>query len=96
MSFSVHPLTSVIGAEIRGLDISQTLDAQTIADLRRAWLDHAVLVFPGQQLDPDQQRAFVSIWGTIGKRAQALPSLRPRAWEGPDDYADAMRVATIR
>ena len=96
MPFSVHPLTSVIGAEIRGLDISQLLDAQTIADLRRAWLDHAVLVFPGQQLDPDQQRAFVSIWGTIGKRAQALPSQRPRAWDGPDYNADAMLVSNIR
>ena len=96
MSFTVHPMTPVIGAEIRGLDISRPLDAETVAGLRHAWRDHAVLVFRDQQLDPDQQRAFVSIWGTIGKRAQALPSQRPRAWDGPDYNADAMLVSNIR
>jgi taurine dioxygenase len=96
LTFTVHPLAPAIGAEIRGLDIARPLDPETVAGLRRAWLDHAVLVFRDQSLDPDQQRAFVSIWGEIGKRAQALPHKRPRAWEGPDYNADAMLVSNIR
>jgi taurine dioxygenase len=96
MTFTVHPLTPVIGAEIRGIDISKPLDTPTFAALRQAWVDHAVLVFRGQTLDPDQQRAFVALWGPIGKRAQVLPHTRPRAWEGPDYNADAMLVSNIR
>jgi taurine dioxygenase len=96
MTFSVHPLSPVIGAEIRGLDLAQPLDDATIAGVRQAWLDHAVLVFRGQNLDPDQQRRVVSYFGTIGVRSAALPHKRPRAFEGPDYNADAMLVSNIR
>ena len=96
MSVTVHPVSPAIGAEIRGVDISKPIDAESFAVIHKAWLDHSVLLFRGQSLDPDQQRAFVSLFGTIGVRSAALPHKRPRAFEGPDYNADAMLVSNIR
>jgi taurine dioxygenase len=96
MSVTVHPLSPAIGAEIRGVDISGRIGEATFSIIHQAWLDHGVLLFRGQSLDAEQQRAFVSLFGTIGVRSAALPHKRPRAFEGPDYNADAMLVSNIR
>jgi taurine dioxygenase len=96
MTFTVHPLSAHIGAEIRGLDISKPLDGDTMTALRQAWLDHIVLVYRGQDINPDQQRAFVSYWGEIGRRANRLAAKNPRKQDGPDYEAPAMLVSNIR
>jgi taurine dioxygenase len=51
-AFDVRPLTGVIGAEIRGVDLAALTDDgwQAIVDL---WHRHLVLFFPDQDLDPD-------------------------------------------
>ena len=46
----VVPLTKHIGAEIRGLDLREKPDAATLEAIYQAWLDHIVIVFPGQHL----------------------------------------------
>ncbi len=53
--FTVRKLTDNVGAEITGLDLTRPLDAKTIAEVRAAWLDHVVVVMPGQAIDDDQQ-----------------------------------------
>jgi taurine dioxygenase len=98
MAFDIHKVSPSIGVEIRGLDTSIPVDAATVRDLRRAWqFDGAgLMLFRGQKLDKDQQRAFCSLFGTIGVRAGALPTTRPRAHEGPDYNSDSMLVSNIR
>ena len=44
----VVPLSQHIGAEIRGIDLRDQLDAATVEAIHQAWLDHIVLVFRGQ------------------------------------------------
>ncbi len=51
MTFSVRKLTDNIGAEITGLDLTRPLDAKTLAEVRAVWLDHVVVVVPGQVID---------------------------------------------
>jgi taurine dioxygenase len=46
----IRPLGPQIGAEIRGVDV-KTLDDATFAAIYRAWLDHNVVVVPGQALE---------------------------------------------
>ena len=41
---NVSRLSPHIGAEVRDIDLSQTLDASTIADIHDACLDHALVV----------------------------------------------------
>ena len=51
-SLEVRPLAGAIGAEIFGVDLSGEDDDATIAEIRRAWLDHLVIFFCDQDLPP--------------------------------------------
>ncbi|MDA1101947.1 MAG: TauD/TfdA family dioxygenase [Proteobacteria bacterium] len=62
-SIEVRPITGSIGAEIGGVDISQDLSVATIAEIRRALLDHLVIFLRDQEITPAQQLAFVSHFG---------------------------------
>src|SRR3954468_4806899 len=58
------PLTGAIGAEIRGVDLSQPLDAETRREILQAFADHVVVYFPEQPaLTPQQHLAFADIFG---------------------------------
>jgi len=50
-------LSSALGAEIRGVDVSRTLDEATFARIRDAWHEHLVIVLRGQDLDEEAQVA---------------------------------------
>lgn len=62
---SVTPLSGVGGAEVHGLDLSTDLDAAVVDQIRRAFVDHHVLVFRDQQLTPDRQMAFGRYFGEL-------------------------------
>src|SRR5437879_1916002 len=62
----VVPLTQHIGAEIRGLDLHDKPDDETIRAIYQAWLDHLVIVFPNQKLE---QEDLVRVTGYFGKMA---------------------------
>jgi alpha-ketoglutarate-dependent taurine dioxygenase len=59
----IKPLAGAIGAEISGVDLRGALDDATIAAIRRAWLDHLVVFFRGQDLSPAQFLAFARHFG---------------------------------
>jgi len=59
----VLPITPVIGAEIRGVDLTTELDEPVVTAVRRALLDHLVLFFRDQEITPAQQLAFASRFG---------------------------------
>ena len=61
----VRPIAGTIGAEICGVDVSNTLDVGTVADIRKALLDHCVIFFRGQQIDIAQHKAFARRFGEI-------------------------------
>ena len=54
----VHPIAGAIGAEISGVDAAKELDAETVAAIRQAWLEHLVVFFRDQALTPTQFLAF--------------------------------------
>ena len=76
MKLEVIPLSAHIGAEIRGIDLTQPQDEATCRELYAAWLDHLVLVFRGQVLDQPQ---FLAATGNFGQLASLVrpPELRP-------------------
>ena len=63
--FETRPLAAALGAEIRGVDLSDPLSAATVAAIRQAWLDHQILVFRGQHLTDAQLTAFSSHFGDL-------------------------------
>ena len=64
-SLEIQPIAGALGAEISGVDVSQDLPDQTIADIRQALLDHCVIFFRDQTLDVDQHKRFVRRFGEI-------------------------------
>ena len=64
----VVPLTRHIGAEIRGIDLREKPDDETVKAIYQAWLDHLVIIFPGQQLS---QEDFIRATGVVSSMRRA-------------------------
>jgi taurine dioxygenase len=63
-TMTVIPSGSALGAEVRNLDL-RSVDETTARALRRAWLDHQVLLFRDQQLDDAALIAFSRWFGDL-------------------------------
>jgi taurine dioxygenase len=62
----VRPLTRHIGAEIRGVDLRERPDEETVSAIYQAWLDHLVVVFPGQNLSQEDLLRATTYFGEPG------------------------------
>ena len=82
----VRPLTSRIGAEICGVDLSQNLPQATIGEIRQVLLDYLVIFFRDQDITPEQQIAFVSKFG----KTDIYPFVK-----GLDDYPQITPVLKL-
>lgn len=60
----IVPANGGVGAEIRGLDLRR-LDEQGFGLVHRAWIDHQVLLFRGQQLSDAELIAFSRRFGNL-------------------------------
>jgi taurine dioxygenase len=63
-TIAVLPSGKPLGAEIQGIDLRALTDAD-FAAIQRAWNDHSVLVFRGQQLTDDDLIAFSRRFGDL-------------------------------
>ncbi len=89
MSLTITPVHPEIGAEIDGVDLSKPVDAQTAAAIRKAFDDHVVLVFRGQDLDEPAQLRAAEMFGKVAIRK------RPVAGPGPGgDYDTPFMLVT--
>jgi taurine dioxygenase len=91
--FEVVPLTKHIGAQIRGIDLRKKPDDETVRAIYQAWLDHLVLIFPGQELS---QEDFIRATGFFGE----LSALSRPAKYFPKGYSKLlpgiMMISNIR
>ncbi|MBL8669740.1 MAG: TauD/TfdA family dioxygenase [Alphaproteobacteria bacterium] len=62
---TVRRLCGALGAEVGGVDLAQPLDAEVVAEIRRAFYDNHVICFRGQDLPPASQMAFTRIFGKV-------------------------------
>ncbi len=89
----VVPLSKHIGAEIRGIDLRDPLDAATMDAIHQAWLDHSVLLFRGQSFS---QEDLLRVTGCFGELA---PLSRPPKFF-PKGYSrllpNIMMISNIR
>ena len=63
--FEIRKMTSAIGAEIHGVDLSQPLSRATLDAIEQALLDNMILLFRGQDITPEQQLAFGRNFGDV-------------------------------
>jgi taurine dioxygenase len=64
-TFDLRPIGTIGAGEIHGLDCSVALPPNALDALRRAFLEHPVLVIRDQKLTPPQQRRFTEQLGEI-------------------------------
>jgi taurine dioxygenase len=65
MSIEIIPTGAALGAEIRGVDLSQPLGDNVFALIERAYDEHGVIFFRDQKVSPQQQVAFTRRFGEI-------------------------------
>ena len=62
---TVRPTGAALGADIEGVDLSRQLAADTVDAIKKAWGDHLVLRFRGQQLNDDRLMRFSAHFGEL-------------------------------
>lgn len=87
-AIAVRPLAGAIGATVEGIDLAELNDAG-FATLHRAFLDHHVLVIPGQRLTPDAQKDVARRFGPLyvhpyAKGLDGHPEVMPVTREADD------------
>src|SRR3984893_16724961 len=89
-TLDIEPLDASFGAVVRGIKVTE-LDDATWRALYAAWLDYALLIFPGQHLARDQQIAFAKRFGALEFEMAALSNVKA---DGTliDDDSDTMKV----
>ena len=85
--FHVEPLEATFGAVVTGLRLAE-LDEAAFAALYRTWLDHALLIFPGQHLARDEQVAFARRFGALEFDIAPISNVRADGSVRPDDGED--------
>jgi taurine dioxygenase len=75
----IVPLTRHIGAEIRGIDLRERPDDDTVRAIYQAWLDHLVIVFPGQQLSQEDLLRATGYFGELGEISRP-PKFHPKGY----------------
>lgn len=92
MAIRVEPLDAPLGARVTGVDLSQDVDADTIAAIYAAWMEHVVLVFPDQDFDEPEQIRFSENFGPLGGRSRPKEAVP----EGDRVFPGVMLVTNIR
>lgn len=62
---AVRRVGTFLGAEVTGVDLSLPLDAETVAAITAAHVEHGVLVFPNQKISSDDLRRFGRYFGEL-------------------------------
>jgi taurine dioxygenase len=75
-TLTTDPLTPVIGAEVSGIDLSRELSDQQLADIRRAFQEHHVLVFRDQVLSAEEHKRVAAHFGELRPLPVAVPEDR--------------------
>ncbi|GAA2639662.1 TauD/TfdA family dioxygenase [Dactylosporangium fulvum] len=73
-ALSVRKVTARIGAEIRGVNIGDELDGETVAAIRAALNEHKALVFKDVDLDDAGQERFARYFGELTTAHPTVPS----------------------
>lgn len=90
-ALEVRPLSAVIGAELRGVDLKGEVTDEVIAEIRAALLRYRVVFLPDQHLSAPEHLAFASRFGEPTKAHPVLPGVdgHPEVFE--IDYSKGRR-----
>lgn len=82
---AVEPVSGTVGAVVRGVDLSEPLGQDTIAEIRSAFLSHHVLFFHDQDLTAESQLRFGRYFGDLDTHPFV---------EGTDAHPEVIEIIT--
>ena len=85
--FDIRPLDASFGAVVTGVKLAEISD-RAFAALYAAWLEHALLIFPGQHLAQGEQIAFARRFGAPEFEIAPISNVRADGSVRPEDTAD--------
>ena len=74
MGVDVDPLDACFGATVDGLELRR-LDDRRWGEIRAAWIEYALLIFPGQFLTKGEQNDFARRFGELEFRASPITNV---------------------
>ena len=74
-SLDITRLSGTIGGVVDGVDVARPLDAETAAAIRQALVEHKVVFFPGQPVEPAQLVALGRAFGELTLAHPVMPGL---------------------
>ncbi len=74
MGLTIKPLTPRFGALVSGVNIGRALSDDVFGQIRTAFEEHSVLVFPDQPMDDEQQIAFSERFGPLERTVSSNPA----------------------
>ena len=90
-AFTVEPLAATFGAVITGVKLTD-LQEHEFPALYDAWLQYALLVFPGQNLRNDEQIAFAKRFGELEFDLAPLSNVKDDGSLRTDDDDDMVKI----
>src|SRR5678815_1334676 len=91
MPISIQPLDATFGATVTGLEL-RSLDEATFREVYAAWLQYALLIFPGQFLSRAEQVAFARRFGNLEFEIAAISNVKADGTLRSGDDDDVMKV----
>ena len=91
-TIDVKPIAGALGAEVFGVDLSKPLSDAQEADIHQAYLDHVVIFFRDQKLDPENLVRVSKLFGEpneypFAKGLEGHPKITPLV-KNPEDKAN--------
>jgi alpha-ketoglutarate-dependent taurine dioxygenase len=77
ITLDIEPVDATFGAIVRGVEL-RSLDEPTWQAIHAAWLEYALLIFPGQFLTRDEQNAFALRFGALEFPAAPISNVDKR------------------
>ncbi|MGE3920511.1 MAG: TauD/TfdA dioxygenase family protein [Gammaproteobacteria bacterium] len=69
----VVPVSPVLGAEIRNVDLALELSDEVISIIKSTFNEYSVIIFPNQKITIEQQKKFASHFGELMIQKHLLP-----------------------
>jgi alpha-ketoglutarate-dependent 2,4-dichlorophenoxyacetate dioxygenase len=86
MTVTIMPVTTDFVAEVGDVDLRQPLAEADLARIKTAFWKYSVLIFPGQDITPEQHMAFAEYFGRVEHERTLDPKATPSRF--PGGFAD--------
>ncbi len=92
MTVTIMPVTPGFVAEVGDVDLRRPLAAEDFAAIEAAFWTYAVLIFPDQDITPEEQLAFAARFGPVETERTLDPKATPSRFAG--NFADISNLTS--